>query len=131
MLTIYPRGPCEKGAWSIKNVPVTFLNCFCPVGLQPRQVDQNITCECICDSQLYPYITDPNCDPQTGVLQKHGNFWITNLTANMDSTTGYKYILHPHCPLDYCLQYVHLNLNVLNGADAQCANNRSGLLCGS
>ena len=27
--------------------------------------------------------------------------------------------------------YVQLNLNILNGADVQCANNRSGLLCGS
>ena len=40
--------------------------------------------------------------------------------------------IYPYCPLDYCLppnSDVHINLNILNGADAQCANNRSGLLC--
>ena len=129
-LTIYPHGPCGKAARSTKYIPITFLNCACPVGLQSKQIDQNISCECVCDSKLYPYIADPNCDPQTGMLLKDGNFWITNLTTSTDSTTGHKYILYPHCPLDYCLPYVHLDLNVLNGADAQCANNRSGLLCG-
>ena len=101
------------------------------MGFQQKQSNKNTSCECICDTQLLPCIADPNCNSQTGMLLKDGNFWITNLTTNSNSNTSYKYIIYPHCPFDYCLRYVHLNLNILNGADAQCANNRSGLLCGS
>ena len=130
-LTIYARGPCNDAPRSIKYISVMFLNCVCPIGFQPKLIDQNISCECICDSKLYPYVADPNCNPQTGMLLKDGNFWITNLTTtSTESTSGHNYILYPHCPLDYCLPHVHLNLGVLNGADAQCASNRSGLLCG-
>ena len=129
-LSIYARGPCNHAPRSKKYISIIFLNCDCPIGLQPKPKDQNINCECICDLKLYPYIADPNCDPQTGILLKDGNFWITNLTiTSTESTSGHNYILYPHCPLDYCLPHVHLDLNVLNGADAQCANNRSGLLC--
>ena len=42
------------------------------------------------------------------------------------------FLKHPYCPLDYCLppaSKVQINLNLVNGANAQCANNRSGLLC--
>ena len=130
-LQVYAIGPCHMASRSSKTIYIYFLNCTCPVGFQPKQVDQNVNCECICDSQLYPYIIDPNCDSQTGILLRDGNFWITNLTANTNSPTGYKYLLYPHCPFDYCLPTVHINLNVPNGADAQCANNHSGLLCGS
>ena len=130
ILSIYPTGPCDHAPRSGKSISIIFLKCVCPIGLQPKRMDQNISCECICDLKLYPYIADPNCDPQTGMLLKDGNFWITNLTtSSIESTSGHNYILYPHCPLDYCLPHVHLDLNVPNGADAQCANNRSGLLC--
>lgn len=42
--------------------------------------------------------------------------------------------VYPYCPLDYCYpptEPVYVNLNTPNGADAQCAFNRSGKLCGS
>ena len=130
-LSINAISPCHRANGSTKTIFIHFLDCTCPIGFQPKQINQNVSCEYICDTQLNPYIIDPDCDSQTGILLKSGSFWISNLTANMESTRGYKYIVYPHCPFDYCLQYVHLNLNVLNGADAQCANNRSGLLCGS
>ena len=37
-------------------------------------------------------------------------------------------ILHPHCPFDYCVN--DTVVFSLNNTDIQCANNRSGLLCG-
>ena len=43
-------------------------------------------------------------------------------------------LLYPYCPLDYCLppdSKISLNLNIPNGADVQCTNKRSGLLCGA
>ena len=130
-LNVYPGGPCGNIGKSAKTVYVKFLDCICPVGFQQKQSDKNIGCKCICDTQLYPYITDPNCNSQTETLLKDGNFWITNLTNNRNGTTGYNYILYDHCPFDYCLSYVHINLNRVNGADMQCANNRSELLCGA
>ena len=44
------------------------------------------------------------------------------------------YLIHPHCPYDYCKPsdvVVEINLNNYNGADMQCTNNRSGILCGT
>ena len=44
------------------------------------------------------------------------------------------YLIYPYCPKDYCLppnKNVEINLNIPNGADVQCAHNRSGLLCGA
>ena len=38
-------------------------------------------------------------------------------------------ILHPHCPFDYCVN--DTVVFSLNNTDIQCANNRSGLLCGA
>ena len=41
-------------------------------------------------------------------------------------------LIYPYCPLDYCLPSnpnIHINFSLVNGSDAQCANNRSGLLC--
>ncbi len=132
-LTVYPDGPCENVGKSSKKIQVNFLNCTCPVGFQQRQSNKYTSCECICDAQLYPFITDPNCNIQTGMLLRDGNFWITNLShGHGSSSTGYKYLIYAHCPYDYCLPYhVHINLNLVNGADAQCAKNRSGLLCGT
>ena len=80
-LNIYPGGPCEKAKKSSKVINVNFLKCTCPVGFQQRQSNKYTSCECICDAQLYPFITDPNCDIQTGTLLRHDNFWITNLSS--------------------------------------------------
>ena len=44
------------------------------------------------------------------------------------------YVIHPNCPLDYCQPQtddVSINLNLPNRADAQCAFNRTGTLCGA
>ena len=55
-----------------------------------------------------------------------------DVVSNNNNTDGY--LVHPHCPYDYCLppsSLVEINLNVEGGADAQCAFNRSGMLCGA
>ena len=44
------------------------------------------------------------------------------------------YLIHPYCPYGYCKPsdvVVEINLNNYNGADTQCTNNRSGILCGT
>ena len=70
------------------------------------------------------------CDGHTGSLVKHSQSraWISYL--NNTDVTGY--LVYSNCPFDYCLSTSpQVDLNQPNGADAQCAFNRSSLLCGS
>ena len=130
-LYLYAEGPCNGAGKSLRKILVNFLNCTCPVGFQPKRTEENTNCECVCDSQLYPYIIDPNCDPHTGTVLRTGNFWVSYIN-NVDNSSGYKYLIYPHCPFDYCLPHtsnIYINLNLVDGADVQCANNRSGILC--
>ena len=69
------------------------------------------------------------CDQQAETIIKEGDFWLDYVEESD------KYIIHLHCPYDYCKpsdEIVTLNFNSgsVTGADAQCANKRSGLLCG-
>ena len=72
------------------------------------------------------------CDPYTGSLMKQSqsNVWISYIN-HTNTSTGY--LVFPNCPFDYCnpLSVPIIDLNQVNGADMQCAFNRSGLLCGS
>ena len=132
-LILYAEGPCRNVSRSQRRVNVTLLNCTCPPGFQPKHVE--ISCECVCDSRLSPYITDNDCNYPTESLTRKGNYWITCISFINDScnsTSGF--LIYSHCPLDYCLpshSNVQINLNMVNSSDAQCANNRSGMLCGA
>jgi hypothetical protein len=71
-----------------------------------------------------------HCDSHTGLLikQPQTRAWISHI--NDTNLTGY--LVYPNCPFDYCLSTSSpIDLNQPNGADAQCAFNRSSLLCGS
>lgn len=130
-LILYPEGPCRNVSKSQSKLSIRFKNCTCPkIGFQPKYNDsEGITCKCECDSRLYPYFTKNNCDYQTGVLTRYGNFWITYIN---DSSGSSGFVVYSHCPLDYCLANVPVNLNYFNGSDdSQCAKSRSGILCGA
>ena len=130
-LTLYAEGPCKNVGKSQSRISIIFLNCTCPVGFQPKDSEGNSNCECVCDSKLSPYIIDPNCNPTTRMLMRNGDFWLMYLN-NSDSFSSYSYLIHPHCPFDYCHSSdskIQINLNTADGADVQCTNNRSGLLC--
>ena len=117
-------GQCRRLELSID---IQFTDCACSVGFE--LLWRKMQCECICDSKLYLYIT--NCNSTTKSLVKvNTNSWITHI--NLNNHSGY--IIHPHCPFDYCqppTENISMNLNLPNGADAQCAYNRSGTLCGA
>ena len=130
-LTLYAEGPCKNVGKSQSRISIIFLNCTCPVGFQPKDSEGNSNCECVCDSKLSPYIIDPNCNPATRMLTRNGDYWLMYLN-NSDSFSDYSYLIHPHCLLDYCHSSdskIQINLNTADGADVQCTNNRSGLLC--
>ena len=110
---------------SIRKLDIQFLDCTCPIGFQPKTT----SCECICASELSPYIT--NCNIETSsIIRESTNSWITYI----NDTDPPGYVIHPNCPFDYCqpqTDNVSINLNLPNGADAQCAFNRRGTLCGA
>ena len=131
-LNLYADGPCRNASMSQRRVNINFLPCDCPIGFQPKNTEKNpISCECVCDSKLSPYITGTNCNYQNKSVTRNGNFYITVINNGTDNSSGY--LIYPHCPLDYCVPpypNVQINLNIVNGSNIQCANNRSGMLCG-
>ena len=121
-LILYADGPCKDAPMSQRRVEIKFTPCTCPLGFQVN-VAEKTKCDCECNSDLLPYVT--KCDPKTETIVRETNFW-------MDYIGGY--LVYPHCPLDYCKpseDEVKINLNVENGVDIQCANHRTGLLCGT
>ena len=127
-LNIFADGPCGSSTPSIRHLSINFLNCSCPVGFQPSH-NESTNCECVCDSRLRPYIT--TCDYKTNsIIRMNTNSWITYI----NDTDQPGYVIHPNCPYDYCQPQtvnVSIDLNLPNGADAQCAFNRTGILCGA
>ena len=123
----YADGPCANSELSIRKLDIQFLNCTCPVGFQPSNSELT-RCVCICDSQLPPEI---NCNFTTSsIIRKNTNVWITYI----NDTDQPGYVIHPNCPYDYCQPQtvnVSINLNLPDGADAQCAFNRREILCGA
>ena len=123
------EGPCKDAPESQARVTLEY---FCPQCLVGFELDDSGEgCQCVCDSQLFPYFT--NCSGETLVRER--NVWVTNLTPVTNQTPNVnQYLIHPYCPFDYChppSSRVEINLNILNGADSQCANHRAGLLCGT
>ena len=129
-INLYADGPCGNAALSTSRVTIHFNECTCPVGFQPLSNSKSSTkCECVCDSELSPFITD--CNIATSVVFRFGtNSWITYIN-NTDSPG---YVKYPYCPFDYCKPFtenVSINFNLPNGAETQCSYSRTGVLCGS
>ena len=92
-------------------------------------VDDVKGCECICDIKLKSYPISCNYTTKT-ITKKCTTAWIAYIS--IENVSGY--LIYPHCSMDYChppASTTEINLNVQNGADVQCAHNRSGLLCGT
>ena len=127
---LYADGPCLDAGISKLSVSVLALSCLCPHGFM-RSKD-NSACVCECDKQDKTFATlIQECDSSSESVLRKGRFWITYLNDSDDSSSPY--FIYPYCPLDYCQPLtnpISVNLNQPNGSDAQCANNRSGLLCG-
>ena len=130
ILNLYPNGPCGSATLSTSHVTIQFIACTCPVGFEPLSNSKSSTrCECVCDSALSPYITKCNFTTSS-VLRKGINSWITYING----TDPREYVIYPHCPFDYChpqVENISINFNLPNGADSQCAHNRTGVLCGA
>ena len=129
-INLFADGPCGSADLSISHFTIHFKECTCPVGFEPLSNSKSSTrCECVCDSNLSPYITA--CNHATSLIFRlDTNSWITYIN-NTDSPG---YVIYPYCPFDYCkstTDNVSINFNLPNGAETQCAYNRTGVLCGS
>ena len=125
-LRLYAEGPCMSGGISTANLTVNIA--LCPIGF----IDADLHCEC--DRNLYPeYIS--NCFIDNETVKRKDNAWFSYVHNIMNTTDHHQgYILHKHCPFDYChppTENISVNLNIENGANELCAFNRSGKLCGS
>ena len=121
---LYADGPCGSSSISLQELEVDFTDCTCAIGFM--QSHKNPTkCECVCHMALSGYVTD--CNSTSLFLKKNSTSWITYINYH----SGYRYITHPNCPFGYCKTDVSINLNLPNGADMQCENNRRGILCGA
>ena len=123
-LILYADGPCKDAPLSQSIVEINFTLCNCPIGFQQNTAIQT-KCKCECNSALRPFVS--NCNPRAETITREGDFWVDFVEESRS------FLIHPHCPFDYCKpsnERVEINLNNNSGADAQCANKRSGILCG-
>ena len=122
-------GPCKDTDLSRRVITINFLPCSCPIGFQiSGKVEINCTCDC--HNNISQYIE--HCDSSTGsfIKKSQSRAWISYI----DDTNLTGYLIYPNCPFDYCYSNSFtpsIDLNLSDGADAQCAFNRSSLLCGS
>ena len=127
-LTLYALdGPCKDSGFSVAKIEIDFLPCSCPTGLQISGKSRT-NCSCECHYNISQYVEQ--CDSNTGSFVKlsQSRAWISYI----NETTLPGYLLYSNCPFDYCASLSQsIDLNQPNGADSQCAFNRSSLLCGS
>ena len=99
------------------------LNQTCPPGFNLSQVEES----CVYEPRLAQYTGEHKCTITNGVgnitHDSGRKFWV----GYDDQSHGL--ILNSLCPFDYCVsQAVNFSLN---NTDMQCAQYRSGLLCGA
>jgi hypothetical protein len=124
------NGPCKDAELSTSKIEIQFLPCSCPIGFQVSGMnDTNCTCECHSDIKEHA----EHCDSYTGSFTKtsQSRAWISYINdTDRSRLTGF--VVYSNCPYDYCKSFPSpINLNEPDGADADCAFNRSSLLCGS
>ena len=127
-ILLYADGPCGNASQSTKLIDINFTECECPIGFDNNSTEQS-TCECMCSEDTAVANLIQNCTIENQSFRKVTNFWI----GYENTTDSVGIILSKICPFDYCLPFdsVEINLNIPNGADVQCANNRVGKLCSS
>ena len=118
-LELYADGPCTT--FSDTLVLQLHINYNCPLGFTLSKGS------CVCHQRLEEYKAHCSITDGLGKITRDSqdHFWV-GCDQPRDSL-----ILHPHCPLDYCVSHtVEFPLNNTD-IDLQCAYNRSRLLCGA
>ena len=107
--------PCEHKL----GIGVTLVQA-CPPGFSLSTSARS----CVCEPRLAKYTNSCTITNELGKITRDESqqFWV-----GYDNQSD-ELILHPRCPFDYCVN--DTVVFPLNNTDIQCANNRSGLLCG-
>ena len=110
---------CLCSTFGDKVVLELIIKSTCPPGFSLG----NSSVSCICDQALQKYTNHCNITNGIGRITRKFDdlFWV-----GYDQSRGLT--VHPNCPFHYCVN--HTVVFSLNNTDMQCANNRSGLLCG-
>ena len=119
-IELHPEGSsCFKYNGGLLTISVN-LNQTCPPGFNISEVAKS----CVCEPRLAKLTNQCNITNGLGQITRDPgqHFWVGY------DLLSYELILHPHCPLDYCVNDV--KIFPLNNTDLQCAYNRTGLLCG-
>ena len=96
----------------------------CPYGFSVSSVSH----KCDCSSWVSGLRATCNITMKSIYRSGNSSWWIGELqTGNMSAA-----IYSTFCPFDYCVRKgVHLQINETDFADSQCANHRTGILCGA
>ena len=129
--TVYPQN-CQNG-----NVGFIVRVIDCPGGFA------YVGDICSCEKALQD-MEDMFCDVQTGLIENGGNHWFKPLfyesyfpERGHPSNVYYSgFIWSNECPSGYCKSRnrtnpVLMDFSVENGSDVQCADHRTGILCGA
>ena len=126
VLHLHPEGPCKGAGISTRQLNIEFIPCSCPVGFEVSKENQH-TCKCDCNTEIEQFVSA--CNATTSLLTRKGNSWFNKIKYHNET----HFITYEYCPFDYCVPAfpeISINLSIPNGADKQCANDRSGILCG-
>ena len=125
-VVLYADGPCRSLGISPLRINVSFYPCDCPRGFEHTKNIRD-RCVCVCHRKLLSlsFIKESDCNSTSLMITRSKPFWI--------SSTNETFVIYEDCPFNYCFPSVppiSINLNISDGADAQCNFNHSGILCG-
>ena len=111
-LLLQPEGYCKYSSFSTVAINITLIPCN-------RGFEQEDD-RCICDKRLSKY-SNGNlvCDIDADSIFRKGSLWLRYDDSYLK--------VHAKCPLNYCTKSDTINIE---HPDDQCANNRSGVICG-
>ena len=92
----------------------------CPAGFALFENNGTISCDCVA-------MLKASCKIADNLIERRNPYWI-----GYDESTNAT-LFHPHCPFDYCVHrrvLLKATKNSIN-QDAQCANHRTGIICGA
>lgn len=82
---------------------------------------------CECDSRIEKYLRE--CNIVNKILTKYNNYNDTWMKAYVENGEYKGMLYYQYCPFEYCQTKNSIILNI-SDSDNQCANNRTGIVCG-
>ena len=115
-LVLQPEGYCERSDFS--SIAVHIIVTSCSRGFEKNED------RCECDSRLTNHSPQATiiCNIDDNTITSSGSLWLRYYNQTLK--------VHANCPLDYCQDEAESTISLAD-PDEQCANNRSGVICGA